>query len=43
MAEDSTYPLWTQDPEKKREYTMKVEGITEGKLDKVFDNTNVKD
>ena len=40
MADDSTYPLWTKDPNKKREYTLKVNGITTDKLDKVFDNTN---
>jgi hypothetical protein len=38
MGDDSSYPLYTKDPEKKREYTIKV-GITDGKLDKVFDNT----
>jgi len=38
MGEDSAYPLMTTDPEKKREYTIKV-GITDGKLEKVFDNT----
>lgn len=38
MADDSIYPLWTKDPEKKREYIIKA-GITDGKLANVFDNT----